>query len=256
MTRIIIGGTAAEHLGVATRTPKDLDVFSPVKNPGEDAFWDDRLREWFGEEERYATLDELVTIKQSHAYWNLDAWPRHIADMQRLKDAGGVVIDELHDLLYNVWVDHHGAKRVDLNQDSAEFFADGVRREFDHDSLHRSVAYTPGAPIYEQFLIGSVQMDMEAVWASDRQTQIRLFREETYATALERFVIPSGYTVHLKAANARALRLMLTSLTKGRSARFCADNFTELNHIDHDYVAHHRANADYLLPYKRGGYDA
>jgi hypothetical protein len=260
VTTLIIGSMAAvqEHGCPLGRLPKDLDVFSddPMGIPKSDGFWDDRLYEWLGDgsETRFATLDELYTIKHSHAYWELPngSWSKHMTDMLRLEDAGAELIPELHDLLYSIWVDRHGAKRVDLDMDAAEFFDDGVRRKYDHDSVHVSVAYGD-RPMYERFLKAppSVMIDMPKVWAASLEDQIRLFREEVYATALERIVIPKDYRCSPRAAYAWALRRTITSLTKGRSARFIVANYREFREPDHDYVARHRSRAEHLIPMER-----
>lgn len=247
MTRIVIGSTAAAHHGLTWRKQKDVDVFSDVSLPGEDTFWDERLREWFGDDDRYATLDELFTIKQSHSYWDLQGWEKHMSDMLRLQDAGAVLIEELHDLLYKVWIDKHGRKIVDLDQEAEDFFGDGVRRVYDHDSLHRSVAYEPGKPIYEQFLKGDVLMDMAQVWNAPKEVQLKLFREEIYATALERKIVPSNYVDSVGGAYAWALRRVITSLTRGKSAKFIVDNYRHYRKPDRDYVAWHKENAQYLI---------
>lgn len=259
MTTLFIGSMAAvqQHGVPLGRLPKDVDVFSNDGDPrdhDEDRFWDDRFvtSGWLGDfETRYATLDELYTIKWSHAYWDLPngSWSKHMSDMLRLEDAGARLIPELHDVLREVWTDRHGAKRVDLDADKAEFFDDGVRRKYDHDSVHYSVAYGD-RPLYEEFLKAppSVMIDMAKVWAAPLDTQIRLFREEVYATALERIVVPRDYRCSPRAAYAWALRRTITSLTKGRSARFMVENYRTYREPDVDYVAVHRSKAHHLIP--------
>lgn len=257
MTTLYIGSMAAvqEHGVPLGRLPKDVDTFSNMWNheDREDNFWDDRFVSsgWlYPDELRFATLDELYTIKHSHAYWELPngSWPKHMADLLRLQDAGGTLIPWLHDLLYEVWTERHGAKRVNLDMDKADFFDDGVRRKYDHDSVHYSVAYGD-RPLYERFLKAppSVMIDMAKVWAADHETIVRLFREEVYATALERIVIPSEYRASPGAAYQWALRRTITSLTKGRSARFIVSNYREFYRPDPDYVARHLAKSDQLI---------
>jgi hypothetical protein len=242
------------------RLPKDCDVFSddPANAFGwsaeksTDAFWDDRLYEWLGKDSgtRYATLDELYTIKHSHAYWELPngSWNKHMTDLLRLQDAGAELIEDVHDLLYWIWQGKHGAKRVDLDMDKQDFFDDGVRRKYDHDSVHYSVAYGD-RPLYEDFLKAppSVMIDMPKVWSADHQTIVNLFREEVYATALERIVIPQDYRVSPGAAYHWALRRTITSLTKGRSARFIVSNYRDFKDPDPHYVARHRAKSHLLI---------
>lgn len=257
MTTLVIGSTAARHWFNDWRSPKDTDAFTddPGWGDGADVFWDDRLYDLLGDDKRFATPSELWTIKYSHSFWDLPngTWSKHMADMLELKRRGAELIPGWFDILYAIWETKHGKKQVDLTQESDEFFADAVKRTYDHDSLHYSVAYTPGRPIYETVLKDgkSVQMDMAKVWALPHDQIVRMFREEIYVTALERKVVPSGYRCSPGAAYQWALRRTITSLTRGKSARFIVDHFEEFRRPDIDYVKQHRAGADFLIPLEK-----
>lgn len=261
MTYIVIGSTALHRMFPdESREPKDLDLFcdfaskNPKDNPDQDIFWDDRLYEWFGPlEQRDVTLDELYTVKVSHAQWDIknDTWAKHMADILFLQSKGAKLIMPLHDILYKIWIDKHGAKQMTFSE-SDEFFDDAVVRKYDHDSLHESVAYGDHALYIDYLLPGrSVAMDMGKVWASDHDTLVRLFREEIYATALERIVVPRDYRVSPGYAYQWALRRTITSLTKGRSARWLIENFKDFkspnDQYGDNYVARHHRKADKLI---------
>ncbi|WP_280485392.1 DUF7275 domain-containing protein [Nocardia cyriacigeorgica] len=238
--------------GIATREPKDLDLFTDQPGAGEDSHWHELMGSWWlPGENRVASVDELYTIKLSHSYWELrnGSWDKHMSDLVTLQDHGAKVIQPLHDLLYRVWEQQHGRKKVNLTEEADEFFSDAVIRRYDHDSLHESVAYGD-RPIYEEVLKDgkTVQMDMRKIWAMPHERQIQLFREEVYVTALERKVIPSDYTCSPRAAYAWALRRTITSLTKGRSAQFMSENYRTFRVPDMDYVKHHLSKADRLKP--------
>jgi hypothetical protein len=254
MTALIVGSHALAYwYGDEAREPKDLDVFATDKIASGDIFWDDDFKSWLGEKPgiRYATPDELITIKASHAYWELrnGSWNKHMGDMLYLKKRGARISSELHDMLYRVWERRHGAKQVNLTLEAADFFNDAVKRVYDHDSIHDSVAYGE-RPLYESVLKdgATVQVDMAKVRALPYGAQVRLFREEIYATALERKVIPSDYTCSPRWAYAWALRRTITSLTKGWSARFIVANYDVFYRPDTDYVARHLSRADRLIP--------
>lgn len=252
VTILSIGSTAARVWFPDWRSPKDYDAFADEKLAVEqgDIFWDDRFDLLFGGEERTATPDELYTIKHSHAYWELKngSWPKHMLDLLELQKRGATLIPQWHDVLYKVWEDRHGKKVVDLSEESDEFFADAVTRAYDHDSLHRSVAYEPGKPLYEEALKPgkSVEMDMAKVWSWPFDKIVRLFREEIYVTALERKIVPSDYQGSAGAAYQWALRRTITSLTKGRSAQFLVTNFEQFRSPG-PYVDRHLANSQYLI---------
>lgn len=256
MTFLVVGSAAARNWFPDWREPKDFDVFAdePVEHETlqPEPFWHDALNALLVKGSRaIATPDQLYTIKHSHAYWELrnGSWAKHMFDLLELKRRGAQLIPEWHDVLYGIWESVHGKKRVDLTQGSDEFFSDAVIRKYDHDSLHRSVAYTPGKPIYETVLADgeSVKMDMAKVWALPFDEQVRLFREEIHTTALERMVIPSGYTCSPGAAYQWALRRTITSLTRGRSAQFLVEHFDIFRKQDIDYVQRHLAGKDYLI---------
>lgn len=253
MTLIVIGSTATYHHFPEARKPKDFDLFSDhrdVDDYDSDIFWHPDLKDWFGEDRRPATPDELYTIKVSHSYWELDngSWGKHIYDILFLKERGCRLLPELHDLLYKIWERKHGKKKVNLTMESDTFFKDAVQRVYDHDSIHDSVAYFD-APMYTKVLKGgaSVQMDMKAVWALPFDDQVRLFREEVYATALERILVPKNYNFSPGRAYTWALRRTVTSLTKGRSALFIVDNIDTFRKPDVDYVARHLENKHKLV---------
>lgn len=265
MTFLIVGSAAAKHHIPTWREPKDLDVFSPSETlQGADRFWHEDFEAIWPSRpagllqprtDRYATVDELYTIKMSHIYWRLKngSWQKHKGDLILLKEAGAKLIPDLHTALYKVWEKEYGKKIIDLNQDKVSFFGDAVRRKYDHDSVHYSVSYFPH-PMYTHFLKDGeeVAMDMKEVWAAPFDDQVRLFREEIYATALERKVIPSNYTVSPLSAYQYALQLTVTNLTKGRSARFIAENLDIFDRPDVNYVQVHKDKAHMLIPFEEG----
>jgi len=243
MTTLVIGSHAMKMLGVGNRTPKDFDVFSDAPGPAEDAFWHDSFRDWIGEgRSRWATLDEIYTIKVSHAQWDLvnHTWEKHVYDIVQLKRAGAVLDLELHKLLYKVWEQEHGVKVMDLDQDKRDFFDDAVRRTYDHDSLHDSVAYGEH-PVYTEVLKdgAEVDIDMKKMKALPLERFVDLIKEEIFVTALERIVVPRNYVVSPGAAYWWAFRRTATSLTKGWTARTIMDNAELFLTPGSDYIGRH-----------------
>jgi hypothetical protein len=251
MRELVIGSTSmAFYWPDEVRDPNDLDVFSPDRVYCKDNFWDDRLSVWIPDgTSRLATPDELLTIKLSHVGWDLknDSWQKHMEDIVFLQDKGAHVSEWLYNLLVQVWTDKHGKKRVDLNMDKTAFFDDGVKRKYDHDSLHESVAFGD-RPLWESVLKDGQQvaMDMSKVWALPFEQQINLFLEEVYVTALERKVIPSDYECSRRGAYNWALRRTVTSLTKGKSSRFIAENYRYFKPAYKGYVERHLSKAHLL----------
>jgi len=260
---LIIGSTAMQfNFSDFTREPKDLDFFAPPEQvpaylkakAGEvEPFWHENWRGTRLERANWdmATPDELYTIKVSHSYWELGngSWDKHMCDIIWLKRHGANLDMELHKLLYPVWVERHGSKKMNLAQAAGMFFKDAVVRIYDHDSIHDSVAYGD-KPLYERILKDgeTVDIDPDKLWNGlTFDEQVKLFREEIVATALERWMIPTEYKFSAGLAYKLALKKTITSLTKGRSARFIVDNFEQFMK-PHDYMSIHFSKLDRLIP--------
>lgn len=262
---LIIGSTAMRHHFPQAREPKDFDYFGPVTDVDKmketvekywgltvnDRFWHDNLTGSQLDRNGIASIDELYTIKVSHSYWDLPngTWMKHMTDILFLKRNGAHLDMELHKLLYPIWVETHGAKKMNLAQASGQFFADAVTRIYDHDSIHASCCFGE-YPLYEKILKDgeTVDIDPDKLWnGMTFDEQVLLFREEIAATALERWMIPTNYKFSPGRAYYLALKKTITSLTKGKSARFIVDNFEEF-YKPHDYMALHNAKRHLLLP--------
>lgn len=247
---MIIGSTAMKFWFPEFRNPSDFDQLTTDPSSGRDGdnFWHDSFP-WDWSDPRFATPSELLTIKISHSYWEIgNTWNKHAGDILFLRQQGAGFIPEMHDILYPVWLEKHGRKRTNLNQSKDNFFKDAVVRKYDHDSIHDSVAYGE-RPLYESILKdgSEVLTDWDKFMAMDHDTQLRLMREEIYATALERIMIPSNYKGSPGAAYHWALRRTATSLFKGKWARMLMENYHFLYKPDMDYVGRHRSQSHRLI---------
>lgn len=247
---MIIGSTAMKFWFPEVREPGDFDQFSPEPSSGAngDNFWHDTFPStWL--DDCMATPDELLTIKISHSFWEINkTWDKHAADILFLRQKGARFLPEVHDVLYPVWLNLHGKKKTNLNQNKDNFFTDGVTRKYDHDSIHDSVAYGE-RPLYESILKdgSEVLTDWDKFMAMDHDTQMRLMREEIYATALERICIPRDYKGSPGAAYHWALRRTATSLFKGKWALMLMRNYHHLYKPDMDYVGRHLSQSHRLI---------
>ena len=255
VTWITIGSVAMRAHGIGNREPKDYDAFAgpcaevPVSTDLKlERFWHDDLWGWFYPDEiRLATLDELYTIKVSHSYWSLrnGSWAKHMYDQEQLRAAGAEMITQLHNILYRIWSFRYGFKKVDLSQDAATFFGPGIRRYYEHDSVHRAVAFYD-EPLYTRILRKGAEVtpDPAKLAALDPAARELLWREEIAVLALERTVIPyleagAGHGVPPKgllvSAWRQALKTMITSATKGESAKWLSTHYGVLRNPDDYY---------------------
>lgn len=259
MEHILVGSEAlSKVLPNFYRTPGDIDYFMltpgvtlPVtENRKTEGFYHPALTSynWSGET---ASLDELYTIKVSHLFWTLknQSWNKHYNDVLYLQQkTDAQFIPELYNILYPIWEEIHGKKETNLEQDPELFFNKNVKRVFEHDSIHASVSY------YEEPLFNRILRDNHEV-AVDKSKfdnmpgvmKLQLVREEVYATALERQVIPSGYNMSGREAYGWALKKTFTSFSKGWFALYIVLNLSELSQPDTDFVGYHLENSHRLV---------
>lgn len=258
---LIIGSVAMKYwFNDEVRQPKDFDYFGKDQviptglvavGTKVEPFWDESWNGTQLDRNGMASVDELYTIKVSHAYWELKnkSWDKHMCDILFLQSKGAKLDMELHKILYPVWVKTHGSKKMNLAQAAGNFFADAVVRIYDHDSIHDSVAFGD-RPLYERILKDgeTVDIDPDKLWnGMTFEEQVLLFREEIVATALERWMIPTEYRFSSGLAYKMALKKTITSLTKGRSARFIVTNFEHFMK-PHDYMSIHKNKLHMLKP--------
>lgn len=255
--KILIGSAAlAQYLDIG-RTPKDTDYFvdqntrlEQIEKERIDPITHLEIFKYFGNVDRVATLDELYTIKVSHIFWDLrdGQWEKHAQDIIKMQEVGAKFIEPLYKVLFKVWTEVHGKHITNLSQSGKNFFNDAVVRIYEHDSIHASVAYYD-APLYERILMDGeeVKVDKSKWDAMSHEDKIKCTREEIYATALERLVIPSEYRYSPRRAYAWALRRTTTSLARGWFALFIVKNLKELWNPDVKYVQAHKDHSDKLI---------
>lgn len=246
--KVLVGSAAAHMWRPDFRTYKDWDYFSnevlPKESGGKrvESFYHPDLEQW--DWWHVASLEELYTIKVSHLAWS-NNWVKHAKDAIWYQEQGVEFLPALYDILYPIWVEHYGKKRARLPKGTKaeDFFNANVDRVFEHDSLHASVAY------YDRPLFNEVLQDGEAVavsWskfeALSHTDKLRLVREEVYATALERKVIPSDYQTSAVSAYRWALQQTITSFWKGKWSQWAILNLKDLVTPELDYVQLHKDN--------------
>lgn len=248
--RVLIGSRALANLcSDFYREVGDTDYFSDSPVEGAEVFYHPALEQWnWGEQ---ATLDEAYTIKVSHSFWALrnGSWRKHMRDIQFLQEHGAEFIPALHDILYPIWEEVHGRKKANLEQEPDRFFNPRVNRVYEHDSIHASVAYH-GVPLFNEILRDghAVAVDRAKFQAMPLERKFQLVREEVYATALERQLIPRNYLGSRKWAYETALCQTITSFSKGWFPLFIVLHWSELRRADVDYVQVHRDHAHLLVP--------
>lgn len=249
--QILVGSAALKEIFPDFRDPKDVDIMSDenVKvSKGVDLYIPKTLSlsDYF--DKRLPSIDQLYTIKISHIFWN-NRFDKHISDIRYLQRKGAKLNPELYNAFYKEWEALYGKKKANLNVSAEDFFQNTVTRIYEHDSIHQSVAYHD-KPLFNKILKDGeeVMVDKSKFFAMSHEEKLELVREEVYATALERLVIPSEYTYHPRAAYWWALTKTITSFSKGWFPLFIVENIDELWKPDIDYIARHKSNSSVLIP--------
>lgn len=261
MTLTLIGSRAMERWFHDAREPGDdwdYHTSSNYEDPvllsllpqRRDIFRDRRLAAW--KWDTVASPDELYTIKISHSFWEVNGsrnWDKHAADIVFLSRKGCQFVRPLYDILLPIWKERYRRNPTNTTLQKDEFFNDAVVRKYDHDSLHESVAYYD-RPLYESYLADgeTVKSDWSKFCELPFETRLQAVREEVYATALERKLIPRNYSGSPGAAYHWALRRTATSLFKGEWALFLMLNLDRLTRPDCKYMQRHLENKDRLRP--------
>jgi hypothetical protein len=191
----------------------------------------------------------LALIKRSHLYDPAD-WHKHVADYHVLRASIiAASIKPEHraagEQRLSEWRAQHPGDRGSnsMRIPNADFFANtraALIRAYDHDDLHQATCYGE-RPLYQQLkddpsLAYVFGRHFEALSHLER---IRLVREETYAIALERVVIPSielDRPWDADRAFLHALRRICTNLTTGWFRDFAIENYPEICKYDTNFV--------------------
>ena len=231
----IIGSVAIKHHFLDFRIPDDIDLLTPAKVTGNhsttcvvDAQWHDMAQEMIDQnvDPVYLDANALYTLKVSHAEWPVK-WDKTMSDIAFLRSKGCVLDVPLYEKLKPIWREIHGKKKVNMNQTVDVFFArDAVRRDYDHEELHRLVAFYD-APLHER-----LHPTPDSVWCSrDKwdalglEDQLKCACEEVMAVAIERARLTSDSPNSARCiAMSNSIKQLITSMTTGYFALFLIEH--------------------------------
>lgn len=208
-----------------------------------------------------APLDVLYLLKMSHRFLrNSPHFLKTMKDIKKLRQLGATIPEELKEVLElrekETYTYNHPVLDVSKNQ---FFDGDGVDYQYDHDTIHETVAIGD-IPAYRHYMKdGSEVMTSKEKFFSVPET-IRLLGvyEETCVLALERSQIPFGSTEGAptcKHSFITALIKVCTSITSGWFRTYAWENFYEVINIyrnlgEDDYLNRFNKNKHLLKPFK------
>jgi hypothetical protein len=188
------------------------------------------------------SLTDLYTLKLSHSFWDIN-WSKTMSDISFFQSEGVDYDPHLLELLYGDWLRIHGTKRVNLNKGNDDFFNKHVKRRYVHDDVHRAVSY------HDEPLFTRIQIRPDTAMVSKRlfeelsfDDKLNICREEAYVIALERYLLPNHLRGSYKASYNKAMRVLVTQLSKGWFPEFIVTNWNQLNTTDINYLEKFKNN--------------
>lgn len=139
--------------------------------------------------------------------------------------------------------DNRLKKKVSLDMTNEEFFKKSsgkVKRVYEHDDLHRATCYYE-KPLFEMLKsdTSKAMIDQILFLNLPMADRLRTVREEAYAIALERVIIPAmekGEAYDAEKAFLHALGRICTTLTKGWFQTFAIEHYPAIKVVDRDFV--------------------
>ena len=162
--QIVVGSSALKEYFPEFREPKDHDVLMdepdgvfPAGRVDSYQVKTFKVADYFDQE--LPSIDQLYTLKVSHIFWD-NKFDKHLSDIRFLQRKGARLIEPLYEALYKEWELLYGQKKAKLNVSADDFFQSTVKRIYDHDSIHQSVAY------YDKPLFNKILKDGQDVMVS------------------------------------------------------------------------------------------
>ncbi len=193
----------------------------------------------------WANLNILYSIKKSHIHQPIN-WYKHIDDYHFLKKI--LIIDHLEEITKKRSKETDirlNTRTPNLNQSVDEFVKESqniLNRIFDHDDLHKIVAY------YEHPLYFKIQPSHDRVMCSkdlweelNYEDKIKCVLEEAYVISLERKIVPmlfqQGNFYTKETAVKWAIMRICTTLASGWFRDFSINNYYEiLKRINYNFL--------------------
>jgi hypothetical protein len=200
-----------------------------------------------------ATPEMLLAIKRSHVHRPRN-FLKHIGDYHFLKERTELTAPllELSQRRFKETRAFWGDQTPTLNKSKFDFFDDKVVKFYEHDSIHLAIAHYE-RPLYERCQNNTDVLCSKKLWGElSHDDKIKMVREEGYAIALERILIPGWERDNEDRSASEAFGWatfrICTTLCSGWFRRFALENYPEVMNVDTDiYVKRFNDNRDKLI---------
>lgn len=226
---LIYGSTAIKHWFSDAREPNDLDIISNERT-GKEIYWIESFSYLSNNiDTKYVDPNLIYSIKVSHACYDIN-WTKHMKDICFMKQHGCVLDYEFVKSLRKDWDVVHKKKKLNFDVDNSVFFNNNVTRQFNHDELHKMLAF------YERPLHERIRKDLSKPKTSktlfellSHDDKIKCVLEEVYVIATERYITRG---LSPKRAKFLSLKDLILKLSSGWFNVFIIDNFEEILYND------------------------
>lgn len=222
----------------ATNSPSNIQLFNMTKDMKTTVIND---IEFF-----VPNISTLIAIKESHVRFPVNHF-KNIRDWQelhKLKSKYPYTKEDkkLLEIRRNEAYERNESliKRINLNKPNKEFFKPAQNlRKFDHDELHRVVAFND-KPVFEMVKkdLSKAAVDREMFESLPKKMQLQMAIEESMVIGYERF---SDKSKNYHSVYGMGFAFFSTTLCKGWFQDFIFDNFDKLcqlqDEFDIDFVS-------------------
>ena len=231
--RIMIGAAAVAKHFKDFRSTSGVDMISwDKKVEGCSSHYSPAFEYLLKQDKVIASPDELYTIKVSHATWDV-SWTKTMWDIGFLQTKGCKVIEPFYKELYRDWELKHGPKRIQVDIPDELFFNSKVKSKFTSEYIRQKLMFYD-VPLYDQ-----LKYNQESKWIEQYlferlspQDKIRMVREEAYVLALERYLIPTEFSLNTLVAYRKALKALVIYYSRGWFPRFIIDNWVNIRDLE------------------------
>ena len=196
----------------------------------------------FGVDFKVAPKEVLYEIKRSHANFDVD-FEKSLHDVTMMRHEGWH-LDAWYGLFYQTRKAEAKARygqrqeRIKLNKSNDDFFKAGMKlRTYEHDDLHKAVAFFPDYPMFIRCKRDpdSAKIERDLFEQLDHKFQIYMAQEESSVLFLERDYIPQFFAQNEVPTEQEAASLyrkavikVMRDLCKGWFQDFMIDNAAEI----------------------------
>jgi hypothetical protein len=208
----------------------------------------------------YLDLDMLYLIKMSHRYKkNSPHFLKTMRDIHLFREYGASISEDRVPLLKRREKESYNYKHPSLNQGKKDFFSgDGIKYEWDHDSIHVAMAVMD-KPAYTYYIEPGEEVKCSKKLFFEASEEVRLngVLEESMVLALERAQLTSQIKFPLSPDKSFefALGKVCTSITSGWFREYAWENYHRVfnlykrNHTDYVEKAKEAIKSGVIKPF-------